>query len=66
MLARYGEVKRRLLELLEETFSPFRERRRELERDPGYVEDVLRDGDIEAVVHIGAAVDSRMPLAEAV
>lgn len=40
----YGEVKQRLLELLEETFSPFREKRRELERDPGYVEDVLRDG----------------------
>ncbi|MCZ7663906.1 MAG: tryptophan--tRNA ligase [Thermoleophilia bacterium] len=40
----YGEVKKRLLELLEETFSPFREKRRELERDPAYVEDVLSEG----------------------
>jgi tryptophanyl-tRNA synthetase len=40
----YGEVKKRLLELIEETFAPFRERRRELEADPGYVMDVLADG----------------------
>jgi tryptophanyl-tRNA synthetase len=40
----YGEVKRRVLELLDETFAPFRERRKELEADPGYVEDVLADG----------------------
>jgi tryptophanyl-tRNA synthetase len=40
----YGEVKKRVLDLLEETFAPYRERRHELERDPGYVEDVLADG----------------------
>ncbi|MFH0917261.1 MAG: tryptophan--tRNA ligase [bacterium] len=40
----YGEVKKRLLELIEEYFAPFRERRRELEADPGYVMDVLTDG----------------------
>ncbi|MHB8869522.1 MAG: tryptophan--tRNA ligase [Thermoleophilia bacterium] len=40
----YGEVKKRLLELLDDTFGPFRERRRALEADPGYVEDVLREG----------------------
>ena len=40
----YGEVKKRVLELLDETFAPFRERRKELEADPAYVEDVLADG----------------------
>jgi tryptophanyl-tRNA synthetase len=40
----YGEVKKRLLELIDEYFTPFRERRRELESDPDYVLDVLRDG----------------------
>jgi tryptophanyl-tRNA synthetase len=40
----YGDVKKRVVELLEETFAPYRERRHELERDPGYVDDVLADG----------------------
>ena len=40
----YGDVKKRLLELIDEYFAPARERRRELENDPGYVPDVLRDG----------------------
>jgi tryptophanyl-tRNA synthetase len=40
----YGEVKKRLLELTNESFAPYRERRRELENDPGYVMDVLKDG----------------------
>ncbi|MFH1833419.1 MAG: tryptophan--tRNA ligase [bacterium] len=40
----YGEVKKRLLHLIEEHFAPFRERRRELEADPDYVMDVLTDG----------------------
>jgi tryptophanyl-tRNA synthetase len=39
----YGHVKQRLLELLDTTFAPYRERRRELERDPAYVEDVLAE-----------------------
>jgi tryptophanyl-tRNA synthetase len=40
----YGEAKKRLLELIDESFAPFRERRRELENDPDYVMDVLTDG----------------------
>ena len=44
----YGEVKKRLLELIDEYFAPVRERRRELEADPGYVVDVLRDGGLRA------------------
>jgi tryptophanyl-tRNA synthetase len=40
----YGEVKKRLLQLIDESFAPYRERRRELESDPDYVMDVLRDG----------------------
>jgi tryptophanyl-tRNA synthetase len=44
----YGDVKKRLLELIDEHFAPARERRRELENDPGYVSDVLRDGGLRA------------------
>jgi tryptophanyl-tRNA synthetase len=44
----YGEVKKRLLELLNEYFAPFRERRRELEKDPDYVMGVLKDGGARA------------------
>lgn len=44
----YGEVKKRLLELINEYFAPFRERRRELEKDPRYVTDVLKDGGARA------------------
>jgi tryptophanyl-tRNA synthetase len=44
----YGEVKKRLLALINEHFAPFRERRRELERDPAYVMDVLKDGGARA------------------
>ena len=40
----YGDVKKRVLELCDEYFAPFRERRRELEGDPGYVLDVLTEG----------------------
>jgi tryptophanyl-tRNA synthetase len=40
----YGDVKKRLLQLIDEAFAPYRERRRELEKDPAYVMDVLRDG----------------------
>lgn len=39
----YGEVKKRLLELLDEFFGPLRERRRQLAKDTAYVEDVLRE-----------------------
>lgn len=40
----YGEVKKRLLELLDQYFAPYRERRRELEKDQDYVRDVIREG----------------------
>jgi tryptophanyl-tRNA synthetase len=40
----YGEVKKRLLKLIDESFAPYRERRRELENDPDYVMDVLTEG----------------------
>lgn len=39
----YGEIKKRLLALLDEHFAPLRDRRRELAGDPDYVEDVLRE-----------------------
>jgi tryptophanyl-tRNA synthetase len=44
----YGEVKKRLLDLVDQFFAPARERRRELEADPGYVQDVLREGGMRA------------------
>lgn len=40
----YGEVKKRLYQLLDEYFTPYRERRRELEKDLDYVMDVIREG----------------------
>src|SRR5665811_2002924 len=40
----YGEVKKRVLELLDDTFGPFRERRHALEADPDHVHEVLRAG----------------------
>lgn len=40
----YGDFKKRLLGAITEKFAPIRERRAALERDPAYVEDVLRDG----------------------
>jgi tryptophanyl-tRNA synthetase len=40
----YGEAKQALLEKIDSYFGPFRQRRKELASDPGYVEDVLRDG----------------------
>lgn len=44
----YGEVKTRLLQLVDEHFAPFRERRRELAATPEYVMDVLREGGARA------------------
>ena len=44
----YGEVKTRLLQLVDEYFAPFRERRRELAASPDYVVDVLREGGARA------------------
>ena len=44
----YGEIKTRLLQLVDEYFAPFRERRRELAASPDYVMDVLREGGAKA------------------
>ncbi|MGD1148305.1 MAG: tryptophan--tRNA ligase [Thermoanaerobaculaceae bacterium] len=40
----YGDIKKRLLGLILDTFREARERREQLERDHGYVEQVLREG----------------------
>jgi tryptophanyl-tRNA synthetase len=40
----YGEVKKRLAELLVEYFKPYREKRAELEKNIGYVNEVLKKG----------------------
>jgi len=44
----YGEVKKSLAELVLEYFATARARKRELEADPDYVEDVLRAGGAKA------------------
>ena len=40
----YGEFKKRLFEVIWESFAPMRQRRSELESDPGFVVHVLEDG----------------------
>jgi len=40
----YGEVKKRVVELLQDYFRPYRQKRQELETNPDYVEKVLSDG----------------------
>jgi tryptophanyl-tRNA synthetase len=40
----YGEFKKRLFEVIWESFAPMRQRRAELEADTGYVDHVLADG----------------------
>lgn len=40
----YGEAKKLLLEKIDGYFAPMRERRKQLARDPAYVEEVLRRG----------------------
>ena len=44
----YGQVKKRLFELLIEYFEPYRQRRVELEKDAQYVESVLQSGAAKA------------------
>jgi tryptophanyl-tRNA synthetase len=39
-----GTAKQLLLEKIDQYFAPFRDRRKQLAADPGYVDDVLRDG----------------------
>ncbi|AQQ09005.1 Tryptophan--tRNA ligase [Sedimentisphaera cyanobacteriorum] len=40
----YGDAKKRLAELMLEFFKPYREKREELDKDPAYIEKVLKDG----------------------
>ncbi len=40
----YGEFKKRLFEVIWESFAPMRKRRSELESDPGFIGHVLEDG----------------------
>ncbi|MCE5186847.1 MAG: tryptophan--tRNA ligase [Planctomycetaceae bacterium] len=40
----YGEVKKRVVELLQEYFRPYRQKRQDLEKDPAYIEKVLTEG----------------------
>ncbi len=40
----YGEFKKRLFEVIWESFAPMRQRRTELDSSPGYVDHVLADG----------------------
>jgi len=40
----YGQAKKRLFELLMDYFKPYRQKRLELQADPGYVESVLQRG----------------------
>ena len=42
--ARYGTVKKRLAELLQAYFRPYRQKRAELEKDLDFVHNVLADG----------------------
>jgi tryptophanyl-tRNA synthetase len=44
----YGEFKKRLFEAIWQKFTPMRERRTELESDPGYVDRVLGEGATKA------------------
>ena len=40
----YGDAKTTLLAAIDRYFAPYRERRKELARDPGHVEEVLQAG----------------------
>ncbi|ARN55799.1 tryptophan--tRNA ligase [Sedimentisphaera salicampi] len=40
----YGDAKKRLAELMLEFFKPYREKREELDKDPAYIEKVLKGG----------------------
>lgn len=53
----YGTAKKALLEAIDETFAPFRDRRKELASRPEVVEDVLRDGAGRAREHARRVLD---------
>jgi len=53
----YGELKKRLFERLLQTFRGARERRAAIERDPGYVRQVLEEGRARAAAVIAEVMD---------
>lgn len=53
----YGDAKKELLQLISEHFAPAREKRRELEKDTGYLYDVLREGGRKARERAEAIMD---------
>jgi tryptophanyl-tRNA synthetase len=53
----YGDAKKALLAKLDAFFEPFRARRKELDADAGYVEDVLRAGATRAHEEARKVVD---------
>jgi tryptophanyl-tRNA synthetase len=52
----YGHFKQQLFEALWDYFAPMRARREEILRDPGYVDDVLRQGAVRAREVAGATM----------
>ena len=53
----YGAAKKRLAELLHEYFAPYRQKRAELENDPGFVNSVLESGAQRARLVAQATMD---------
>lgn len=54
----YGHYKQRLLELFHHVFDGPRAKRQELERDPAYVDEVLREGAERARAHAAPVIDA--------
>lgn len=54
---RYGDIKKELLEKVLEHFSPYREKRSELEKDPDFIQDVLKTGQQKAKNQIAPTLD---------
>jgi tryptophanyl-tRNA synthetase len=54
----YGDAKKKLFEAVWAYFEPFRRRRQELERDPEYVESVLKDGAARARLEARKTLDA--------
>jgi len=53
----YGHAKKALFAIYERTFTPFREKRAQLEADPDFVEDVLRQGAARARAEAAKTMD---------
>lgn len=53
----YGDAKKRLLEAIDATFRPFREKRKELAAHPDYLQQVLRDGATRARAEAQVVMD---------